>query len=314
MKSGRGCYVTSLDGMHTGHTLGAPNELEVQLARLLVNRFPSLEMVEFANSGTEANAMAIAVAQNYAKKKKILAFENGYHGSLASFFKAPAPLLLPHPFVLGRFKDIERGCIPGTKEFLTFLRSEATRVGAIPIFDEVVTSRLYYGGVQEHLGIIPDMTTIGKFWGGGFSFGCYGGRREIMQTLDCRQPGSLHHSGTWFNNIWVFTRGRIESTSHLGDRLREEMQQLFLESQRSEASCPMLQVTVLGSVIGIHSTGPDATRIREAMYYFFLERRIYIAFRGFVSLNITHTAEHTARFMGGLREFVAHIIGICVLV
>ncbi|RAK81366.1 aminotransferase class-III [Aspergillus fijiensis CBS 313.89] len=337
MRSGKDCHVTSLDGqeyldflsgynatmfghshpaildavqstLSAGHTLGAPNDREGELARLLVDRIPSLDMVQLCNSGTEANMMAIAVAQNYTQKKKVLAFENGYHGSVTSFFPSSDPLQLLHPFILSQFNDHEfirqplqgaGGCVLATKAFPTSIRNEATRIGAILIFDEMVTSRLYYGGLQEYFNILPDMTTVGKFCGGGFSFGCYGGRREIMKTMDCRQPGSVLHSGTWVN---LLTRDRIERTSQLGDDLRKEIQELVTEQHPG-----LVQVTGFGSAIGLHFERPEGTRVREAMYYFFLQRAIYIDFRGFLSLNICHPAEHTQRVMQVLREFLSQL-------
>ncbi|RAH42488.1 aminotransferase class-III [Aspergillus brunneoviolaceus CBS 621.78] len=336
MRSGKDCHVTSLDGqeyldflsgynatmfghshpaildavqstLSAGHTLGAPNDREGELARLLVDRIPSLDMVQLCNSGTEANMMAIAVAQNYTQKKKVLAFENGYHGSVTSFFPSSDPLRLLHPFVLGRFNDHEfirqvvdedigviileplqgaGGCVLATKAFPTSIRNEATRIGAILIFDEMVTSRLYYGGLQEYFDILPDMTTVGKFCGGGFSFGCYGGRRKIMKTME----------------LSAARQDRIERTSQLGDDLRKEIQELVTEQHPG-----LVQVTGFGSAIGLHFERPESTRVREAMYYFFLQRAIYIDFRGFLSLNICHPAEHTQRVMQVLREFLSQL-------
>ncbi|GJC79021.1 beta-phenylalanine transaminase [Colletotrichum liriopes] len=237
----------------TGFTLGGPTPREGELGTLLVERFSSIDAIRFCNSGTEANTMAIATALHFNGRKKILVCENGYHGGTLSFSNGN-PLILPHDFVYGRYNDVEftrpkitddvgviivepmqgaAGMIAGAKEFLQFLRDEATRVGAVLIFDEVITSRLKYGGLQEHLGITPDMTTIGKHFGGGFSFGAFGGRKEIMDLYDPESPRSLFHSGTWNNNVFSMTagiaatkllsRGALERNNELGNKLRSDL-------------------------------------------------------------------------------------------
>lgn len=122
-------------------------------------------------------------------------FEGGYHGRTLSLGR-PNDFVLPHQFALGIYNDIERtravldsqvgviliepiqgasGLIPATREFLTFLQEEAARVGAVLLFDETVTARTNYGGLRKHHNIVPDMTTLGKFFGGAFAFVEYGG-------------------------------------------------------------------------------------------------------------------------------------------
>src|SRR5207245_2146518 len=93
------------------------------------------------------------------------------------------------------------GCIPAELDFLRGLRDLASRHGIVLIFDEVMTSRLSPGGLQAATGVIPDMTTLGKYIGGGMSFGAFGGTAAIMALFDPRQPNFLPHAGTFNNNV-----------------------------------------------------------------------------------------------------------------
>ncbi|KFY92624.1 hypothetical protein V500_04121 [Pseudogymnoascus sp. VKM F-4518 (FW-2643)] len=319
--------------LKTGFTLGGPNLFEGELAKLLVARFPSVDSIRFCNSGTEANTMAIATALAYNRRKKVMVFENGYHGGTLSFSKAN-PMILPHDFVYGHFNDIERtrlkidieigailveplqgsaGLIPGNKEFLKFLRDEATRIGAVLIFDEVVTSRLWYGGLQEFHNIMPDMTTVGKHFGGGFSFGAFGGSKSIMELFDPISPRCLYHSGTWNNNLFsmsagveatkLLTREAIERTNELGDALREGIRKLFDEKHPG-----LLVARGWGSVVGIYFNGPDAATLRETLYFYMLNNNIYMGPRGFIALNITHEQEHVDMMLAALEKFCDEIL------
>lgn len=246
------------------------------------------------------------------------------------------PLNLPHEWAQGVFNDIEAtrphitsdigvvlvepmqgvaGMIPGTKEFLEFLRTEATRIGAILIFDEIITSRLFYGGLQEHFGVTPDITTIGKHFGGGFSFGGFGGRRDIMAQFDGAVSGSntLQHSGTWNNNIFSMTAGsagadllsreELERTAELGARLREGLIGAF--SLKHDG---VIKVNGISNVTGIKFEGSEGVKIRHLFYFYLLSKGIYISSRGFMSLNITHQAEHVDRLIEASREFCENIL------
>lgn len=262
-----------------------------------------------------------------------MVFENGYHGGTLAFTPGN-PLILPHDFVQGRYNDIEytrpliteelgiiiveplqgaAGMFAGTKEFLQFLRDEATRVGAILIFDEVITSRLNYGGLQEIHGIVPDMTTIGKHFGGSFSFGAFGGKKEIMDLYDPSSPTSLHHSGTWNNNKFSMTAGvaatkllsreALDKNNDLGNKLRDGLGALFKAKDES-----ILTLSGFGSVIGVHFNGPSADNLRDLFFFYMLSKRIYVGRRGFLALNITHEEEHINRVLEVAKEFCDEVL------
>src|SRR5262249_55409530 len=99
------------------------------------------------------------------------------------------------------------GCIPAERQFLAGLRNLADQTGALLIFDEVMTSRLAPGGLQEVHGILPDLTTLGKYAGGGMSFGAFGGRTDIMERFDPRRPDAFQHAGTFNNNVLTMNAG-----------------------------------------------------------------------------------------------------------
>ena len=265
--SGNGCTLTSLDG-HTytdflgeytagvyghnnatirtaidealsrGWSLGGNNVYEKELAKQVCERFtPTMQLVRFTNSGTEANMMAVATAVAWTGRRKILVFRGGYHGATLSFRDPPiGPVTksvnLPHEWVVGTYNDIAQteevlsalppeslaailvepmlgnaGAIPGSLPFLQFLRSYSSSHGALLIFDEVMTSRLSYRGLGYKLGIQPDLMTLGKWLGGGMSFGAFGGRRDIMDMYDPTKSGSLAHAGTFNNNVISMAAG-----------------------------------------------------------------------------------------------------------
>ncbi|KAJ5768472.1 acetylornithine aminotransferase [Penicillium manginii] len=269
----------------TGFSLGGITEKEAELAEILTARFPSLEKVRFCNSGTEANtfAVATALANATAPRRKVLVFDNGYHGGTMSFSTRENPINLPHQFVFGKYNDTTEatralvtdeigailvepmqaagGMIPARRDFLVTLRQAADEVGAILIFDEVVTSRMHYHGMQGALDIIPDMTTVGKYLGGGFPFGAFGGSAKLMSRFDSGDKSiALTHSGTFNNNIFtmtaavaaakLITEAQLNRLNAMGDRLREEANEIL-----KKADFKMMSFTGYGSAIGVHFSG-----------------------------------------------------------
>src|SRR5919198_5670147 len=220
------------EALADGIVLGAPNRYETALAAAICERFPSVELVRFCNSGTEANLLALSLARVATGKPAILVFEGGYHGSVFFFVTdAGSPINAPFPFVIGRYNDADDatrligehahelaavvveplqgsgGAIPGEPDFLEALR-EATRAhDVLLVFDEVMTSRLSTGGMQQALGVTPDLTTFGKYIGGGLGFGAFGGRAELMQRFDPSRPDALPHAGTFNNAVLTMAAG-----------------------------------------------------------------------------------------------------------
>lgn len=248
------------EALENGWNYGGQNANEARLAQIVCERFPAIEKVRFVNSGTEANTIALGTALVYTGKKKILMFTKGYHGSTISGRSADAlpSLNLPHDFVTAPYNDVlatrsvlealpkdslaailvepmlgSGGCFAGKADFLQLLRAEATRHSALLIFDEVMTSRLSYRGYGDQIGIRPDLMTIGKWVGGGMSFGAFGGRKDIMNIFDPRL-GKLEHAGTFNNNVVSMSAGiagctlldedHINELNSRGERMRKAIE------------------------------------------------------------------------------------------
>lgn len=243
---------------------------------------------------------------------------------------------LPHEFVIATYNNIEEtrplltteiaailveplqaagGMRLANPEFLRFLREAATSIGAVLIFDEVVTSRLHYHGIQGAMNIKPDMTTVGKYIGGGFPFGAFGGSSKIMDRFDSPdQTVSIHHSGTFNNNIFTMTAAvaaaklitpkELERLNRLGDRFREQANILI---QNAGFDC--MSFTGYGSAIGIHFTGSEASALLDCLYFTLLDHGIAIGRRGFLSLNLMHTEASIDRLLHEVGRFLEAFSG-----
>jgi len=315
-------------GAHTGH--------EVDLAEAVCARFASIERVRFTNSGTEANLMALSAARAFTGRDQIVAFRGGYHGGLLTFKSGPSPVNAPYDVLLADYNDTDQatslihdnagtvgcvlvepmmgssGCIPGDPAFLAALRDATSKTGALLVFDEVMTSRTGAGGLQGRLGITPDLTTLGKYIGGGSSFGAFGGRAEVMEQFDPGRPGALPHAGTFNNNVLSMAAGYVgltqvyspevaESHTAKGDQLREQLAETF-----RDAGAPF-QVTGVGSLLAIHPTASQVrspndladsdARLLEVLFLDLLELGYYMAPRGYMALSLALTAGQLAGFL-----------------
>lgn len=331
----------ALDG---GIVLGAPNRYEVELAELVCARFPSVERVRFCNSGTEANLMALGLARAATGREKVLVFEGAYHGGLLMFKEGESVSVnAPYPFVFAPYNDagaavaaIERegadlaavlvepmmgsaGCIAGDPEFLGALRGAADRCGALLVFDEVMTSRLGPGGLQGELGILPDLTTLGKYVGGGLTFGGFGGRADLMDRFDPRRPDAIPHAGTFNNNVLTMSAGvvglRDVFTPEEAVRLNARGEELRgrLAAAARERGVPF-QATGCGSIIGLHwqsepvrrpaDTAATPPAARALVHLEMIRRGFYFARRGFMSLALPLEDLDYDGFVDAFADFV----------
>jgi glutamate-1-semialdehyde 2,1-aminomutase len=230
--------------MQEGTSFGMPTELEVQLAELIRQRMPHIEMMRFVSSGTEATMSAVRLARAFTGRDAILKFEGCYHGHADSFLvragsgvatlglpdspgvpAALAALTLTAPFNdLDAVSDLVKnnkkglgaiivepvvgnsGFIPPDPGFLEGLRKLADESGALLIFDEVMTGfRIAPGGARERFGVTADLTTLGKVIGGGLPVAAYGGRRDVMERV--APSGPVYQAGTLSGNPLAMAAG-----------------------------------------------------------------------------------------------------------
>jgi len=227
-----------------GSSFGAPTTMEIELAEMLVNAIPSMEMVRMVNSGTEATMSAIRLARGATGRKKVVKFAGCYHGHVdallvkagsgATTLGVPDSSGVPEEFtgltLSAVFNDLasvdallaecsqeiaaiivepvagNMGTIPPRPGFLEGLRQRCTKHGIVLIFDEVMTGfRVAYGGAQNLYNITPDLTCLGKIIGGGLPVGAFGGRRELMELL--APLGGVYQAGTLSGNPLAMAAG-----------------------------------------------------------------------------------------------------------
>jgi glutamate-1-semialdehyde 2,1-aminomutase len=332
-----------------GINIGAQHEQEVIFAEAVTRRF-ALKRVRFTNSGTEANMMALAAARNFTGKPAIMPMEGGYHGGTLHFAQGASPVNAPFECVLGKFNDVEAtrtliadnahrlaavilepmlgggGCIPASLEFLAMLRKECTKHGIVLILDEVMTSRLHPGGLAAKTGVTPDLKTLGKYIGGGMSFGAFGGSADIMNQFDPSRPKALPHAGTFNNNTLTMMAGHVGITevftpeacvalNERGEALKARLNKMFISHQ------VRMQVTGVGSLLTLHPIGGDIhsaadaakadARLKRLIYFHLLDEGIYVAERGFMALSLILGGQQfdaleasLARFIEKYRAFV----------
>jgi glutamate-1-semialdehyde 2,1-aminomutase len=210
------------------------------------------------------------------------------------------------------------GCIPASRPFLAALREACTATGAVLIFDEVMTSRHSFGGLQSRTGIIPDLTTLGKYVAGGMSFGAFGGRAEIMGVFDGHRPGSLGHAGTFNNNVLSMAAGRVAMgeifTAATAEALFARGEALRLGLNRAAAGT-CLQFTGTGSMACAHfrsspittayTATPAEESLRELFFLDMLAAGLYLARRGMSALSLPVADADCARYVAAVEEFVA---------
>src|SRR5947209_5254706 len=233
-----------IEASKRGFSFGAPTEAESELAKMVIESVPSIEMVRFVNSGTEATMSALRLARAYTGRHKIIKFSGCYHGHadmlLVQAGSGVATMGLPDSpgvpkeaasnTLIAAYNDsaaveelfrtypeeiaaiivepaaANMGLVLPIPGFLERLRSLTGEYGALLIFDEVMTGfRVALGGMQERVGITPDLTCLGKIIGGGLPVGAYGGRREIMQLV--APLGPMYQAGTLSGNPLAMAAG-----------------------------------------------------------------------------------------------------------
>lgn len=325
-----------------GTSFGAPTENELLLAELISEAIPSMEMLRLVSSGTEAAMSAIRAARGYTGRDMVVKFEGCYHGhSDGLLVKAGSGALtagvpdsagIPSDYskntIVAQYNNIEgceklfkshgdkiaaviiepvaanMGLVIPEADFLKQLRRLTEHYGTLLIFDEVITGfRVAYGGAQELMGIIPDLTVLGKIIGGGMPVGAYGGRREIMEKV--APLGPVYQAGTLSGNpvavaAGISTLNIIKNTGDFYSRLDflgTSLQAAYLQA----ASSFGIDITInrLGSLMSVFFSGQRVSDYDNALksdlnrfkkyFSLMLEEGIYIAPSQFEALFISYS-------------------------
>ena len=239
-----GVLADIVEAAGNGTSFGAPTEYENALARRVVEAFPSMDMVRFVSSGTEAAMSALRLARAYTGRDKIIKFQGGYHGHADALLVAAGSGAMAHGVpdsagvtasfaqdtLIAEYNDLasveehvraypgqiacvivepvagNMGVVPPAPGFLQGLRRLTEESGALLVFDEVITGfRVAYGGAQHIYDVSPDLTCLGKVIGGGMPVGAYGARREIMETVS--PLGPMYQAGTLSGNPVAMAAG-----------------------------------------------------------------------------------------------------------
>ena len=289
-----------------GLSYGAPTEKELELAELIADLIPSMEVSRLVSSGTEAVMSAIRVARGYTGRDKIIKFRGCYHGhsdgllvkagSAALTMSMPDSAGVPADYtkntLVAEYNDtisVEKlfrenegkiaavlvepvaanmGVVLPQEGFLSFLRDITKKNGALLIFDEVITGfRLGLGGAQEYYGVTPDLTTLGKIVGGGMPMGAYGGRRDIMEMVS--PAGPVYQAGTLSGNPIATTAG-IETINILKQDIkiyeRLEQKTKRLAKAAREAGKEMVSVNQVGSLMSVFFTSEKVENYEGAVF------------------------------------------------
>ncbi|MEP3479414.1 MAG: glutamate-1-semialdehyde 2,1-aminomutase [Fuerstiella sp.] len=329
--------------LETGTSFGAPTLAETELAKLVIELVPSVEKVRMVNSGTEATMSAIRVARGFTGRNLIVKFAGCYHGHVDSLLvqagsgaltlgspSSPGvpegctkdTLVLPYndcDAIKTVFKEHGQqlaaiilepvcgnmGCVVPTDEFLKVLRSHCTDNGTVLIFDEVMTGfRVAMKCAQSRLGIIPDMTTLGKILGGGMPVGAYGGRADIMDAVS--PIGSVYQAGTLSGNPVAMASGiatlkqlMLDNPYPFLEERATQLEQGFLDA--AAAAGVAVQTNRVGSMLTLFftdtpvidfdtATASDTERFKK-WFHGMLDRGIYLPCSQYEALFLS--AQHS---------------------
>lgn len=289
-----------------GLTYGAPTEREVEMAELLAELVPSMEVSRLVSSGTEATMSAIRVARGYTRRDKIIKFRGCYHGhsdgllvkagSAALTTSVPDSAGVPADYtkntLVAEYNNRESvrelfeanpdsiaaiivepvaanmGVVLPQDGFLAFLREITSEYGALLIFDEVITGfRLALGGAQQYFHVTPDLSTFGKIIGGGMPVGAYGGREDIMRMVS--PDGPVYQAGTLSGNP-IATAAGLATLRILKEDTgiydRLEARAKELADAVREAAGERVSVNQIGSLMSIFFTGDAVTDYESATH------------------------------------------------
>lgn len=346
-----------VEQMHSGNDIGSPTEEIIELAERLVTRFPSIERVRFGNSGTEATMNAVRAALAYTGEEQILKVLGGYHGThdavevgvsgagrenkgiprdteeqvLTVPYNDPETLKETFDshgsdlacFILEPIMGVA-GMIPAIDEYLQTARDLTETHDTLLIFDEVMSSRLSVGGAQKKRGVMPDLTAMGKYIGGGLPIGAFGGREDVMDVFH-PEEGAVKHSGTFNGNPATMAGGvatldaldaeAIDRINGYGAEIRDRTQRI------GDASAVPVTVTGEGSLFHIHlAEGPitdfatsggglegENDELSQAFYLAMRNASIFMAPRGMGNASTAMTQAEVDAFVDAFESALSNV-------
>jgi len=347
------------DAARRGLSFGIPNPAEVEMAELICDWMPSIEKMRMVNSGTEATMSCIRLARAFTGRDKIIKFDGCYHGhadpllvkagsgalthgrpSSAGVPRAFADLTISLPFnnaelVRKAFQENKKQIaavilepIPANaglyfprENFLSVLRAQCMRNGALLIFDEVITGfRVARGGAQEIYGIRPDLTALGKIIGGGLPVGAFGGRAEIMDQLS--PDGPVYQAGTLSGNPLALAAGlaQLRELERInGWKLLEELGARFEELARAAIKDANLEITfhrlgslfclffAAGPIVDLEGAQRSDLKMFARFFHGCLQGGIFFAPSQFETgfISVAHTTEDMERSAVAVRHALA---------
>lgn len=290
----------------------APHPRQLRWAELLAERYPAVELVRFANSGTEAAILAARVARRLTGRPQLLLFEGAYHGTGPEFAGEGGDVVR---VAYGQVPAIDEsiaavfvepflgsgGVIEGSPEFLHGLREAARRAGAVFVLDEVQALRNAFHGVHAELGLEPDLVLMGKLVGGGIPVGAVGGSRDVLGITAADRPNPLPHSGTFNGNPLAAAAGVAclealdgDAIDRLNARAAELARRLAAEGAVVRRSGSIMQVDA-----------PDPAALHLAL----LVEGVFAAPRGMLNLSTATTDEHLEAVAGAYSRALSRARG-----
>lgn len=282
------------------------HEHQIRLAEILSDRIVTAERVRFTNSGSEAAALAARIARHVTGRREIVMAQHGYHGSVPPFSDELQPYVVRVPYndlaaiqevvsertaavILEPFQGAA-GVIPGDAQYLQATQNAAAKVGALFILDEVQSLRNNYHGVQDELGLSPDLTLLGKIIGGGYPIGAVVGQAAHLEQTSPYITGNLGHSGTFNGHLASVVAGAA-TLEHLQSDVikslnnRSEELQKAIEMAAGEHGL-QIQVNRAGSIMNLHPLGNvDNESFYSTLHLSLLLEGIYTAPRGLLNLS-----------------------------
>ncbi|HEX2783022.1 MAG TPA: aminotransferase class III-fold pyridoxal phosphate-dependent enzyme [Ilumatobacteraceae bacterium] len=325
-------------------SVGGVHPAEIRFAELVCSRFGH-QRVRFTNSGTEANLFAITLSRIVTGRSTIMVMHGGYHGGVFYYSNGNAPWNAPFPTIIAPYNDLEAceqliddyrselaavivepmlgsGCVPAESRFLGGLANATQRAEAIFITDEVMTSRHGPRGLADLLGVRPDIATFGKYFAGGFSFGAFAGRAELLDRFDASKPDSIPHAGTFNNNVATMSAGCVvlgelfTSDTAVGLTARGEDLRARIDDVLHQHKLP-LNITGFGSMNAVHAlerrplNGADLLErdpvLQEALFLSLLQRGVYTAPRGSLNLGLAVTDSDLDLYLSALDDALGEL-------